>query len=85
MQFFLCFYFVQLTISINAGPFPWEKKEDPLEDVLNTLEDHTEDIADLKDLVDKQKDLIADLEKRLEQLETKTEEQARFLYLYLCI
>ncbi|XP_023334977.1 uncharacterized protein LOC111706351 isoform X1 [Eurytemora carolleeae] len=61
------------------GPFPWEKKEDPLEDVLNTLEDHTEDIADLKDLVDKQKDLIADLEKRLEQLETKTEEQASLI------
>ena len=35
------------TSSLSLGPF-WDKKDNDLEEVQNTIDDHTDDITELK-------------------------------------
>ena len=59
----------------NPGPFPWDKNDEKVEELQNLVEDHTDEMADLKDLVDGQGERIEDLEKKVEELLEQVREE----------
>ena len=57
-------------VESNPGPF-WEKKEDPVVAFQDALHDHEDEIDDIKDLAEKQTEIITELKGKLEGFDSE--------------